>query len=47
MKRRELFRDRVENVELAWIPVSGGRKLAARFILPKDAADNPVPCILE
>ena len=47
MKQRELFRSKVENIELAWIPVSGGRKLAARFILPKDAAKNPVPCILE
>ena len=47
MEKRERFRSKVENVELAWIPVSGGRKLAARLILPKDAAKKPVPCILE
>jgi hypothetical protein len=47
MKQGELFRNKVENIELAWVPVSGGRKLAARLILPKDAAKKPVPCILE
>jgi predicted acyl esterase len=47
MEKREIFRSKVENIELAWIPVSGGRKLAARLFLPKDAARKPVPCILE
>ena len=47
MKHIGVLRNKVENIELAWIPVSGGRKLAARLILPRDAAANPVPCILE
>ena len=40
-------RDQVENIEIAWIPMSDGRKLAARLLLPKNAMDRPVPCILE
>jgi len=40
-------RDVVENVEIAWIPMSDGRRLAARLLLPKDPAARPVPCILE
>lgn len=47
MQQRDAFRDRVETIELAWIPVAGGRRLAARLFLPKDAAKKPVPCILE
>jgi putative CocE/NonD family hydrolase len=47
MKQRNAFRSRVEIVELAWIPVSGNRKLAARLFLPRGAAQKPVPCILE
>jgi uncharacterized protein len=46
VKQQDL-RGKVENIELAWIPLKDGRKLAARLILPKDAAKNPVPCILE
>lgn len=47
MDQRSVFQKKVETIELAWIPVSGGRKLAARLFLPRDAARNPVPCILE
>lgn len=36
----------VELVELAWIPMLDGRKLAARLFLPKRRAE-PVPAILE
>ncbi|MBI2718079.1 MAG: CocE/NonD family hydrolase [Rhizobiales bacterium] len=41
------YRDRVENVEIAWIPMPDGRRLAARLLLPKDKKDRPVPCIFE
>ena len=41
------YRDRVENVEIAWVPMKDGRKLAARLLLPKDGKDRPVPCIFE
>ena len=37
----------VENIELTWIPMSDGRRLAARLVLPKSAAKRPVPAILE
>ena len=39
--------DRVRTIELAWIPMADGRRLAARLWLPKDAEKNPVPAILE
>lgn len=38
---------KVETVEIAWIPMADGRKLAARLFLPKDASKYPVPAILE
>ena len=41
------YRDRVENVEIAWIPMPDGRRLAARLLLPKNASGRPVPAILE
>ena len=41
------YRARVENIEIAWIPLSDGRCLAARLVLPKDALSRPVPAILE
>ena len=41
------YRDVVENVEIAWIPMKDGRRLAARLLLPKDPKDRPVPAILE
>jgi putative CocE/NonD family hydrolase len=37
----------VREVELEWIPLSDGTKLAARLILPEDAHTHPVPAILE
>jgi putative CocE/NonD family hydrolase len=40
-------RDRIRTVELAWIPMSDGRRLATRLWLPLDAERNPVPAILE
>ena len=41
------YRAVVENVEIAWIPMSDGRKLAARLLLPRDPQARPVPAILE
>jgi len=40
-------RDVVENVEIAWIPMKDGRRLAARLLLPKEENKRPVPAILE
>jgi uncharacterized protein len=40
-------RDKVEHIELAWIPMKDGRKLAARLLLPKDGKHRPCPAILE
>ncbi len=37
----------VREVELQWIPLSDGTKLAARLFLPEDAETNPAPAILE
>ena len=39
--------DRVRGIELVWIPMGDGRRLAARLWLPVDAEQNPVPAILE
>ena len=39
-------RDKVENVEIAWIPMHDGRRLAARLLLPRERGDK-VPAILE
>jgi uncharacterized protein len=42
------FPHRVEVIESGlWIPVSSGRRLAARLWLPETARDNPVPALLE
>jgi hypothetical protein len=41
------YREVVDNVEIAWIPMTDGRRLAARLLLPKDAGTKPVPAILE
>ena len=38
---------RILHIELAWIPMSDGRRLAARLWLPVDAEREPVPAILE
>ena len=40
------FSDKVEVVELAWIPMPDGRKLAARLFLPKNPK-SAVPALLE
>ena len=37
---------RIRHIELAWIPMSDGRRLAARLWLPVDAEREPVPAIL-
>lgn len=36
-----------EEIENLWIPLSDGTRLAARMWLPRDAAKNPVPAVLE
>jgi putative CocE/NonD family hydrolase len=43
----EDVRDQVRSIELAWITMSDGRRLAARLWLPRDAEQAPVPAILE
>ncbi len=37
----------IQEIENAWIPLKDGTRLAARIWLPVDAAQNPVPAILE
>lgn len=39
--------DPIRRVELAWIPMSDGRRLAATLWLPNDGEQRPVPAILE
>jgi len=39
--------DRIRVIELAWIPMPDGRRLAARLWLPRDVEAKPVPAILE
>jgi len=39
--------DKIRSIELAWIPMADGRRLAARLWMPKDAERDPVPAILE
>lgn len=41
------YKKSVENRELVWVPLSDGRQLAARIVLPKNAQKKPVPAILE
>ncbi len=41
------YSDKIRIVELAWIPMKDGRRLAARLFLPNDSDRNPVPAILE
>jgi putative CocE/NonD family hydrolase len=50
MAAKEIVRDfstKVRTIELAWIPMKDGRRLAARLFLPVDAERKPVPAILE
>ena len=41
------FPHKVREVEHAWIPLSDGIRLAARYWLPEDAEESRVPAILE
>jgi len=43
----ESFPHNVREVEHAWIPLADGTRLAARYWLPDDAEERPVPAILE
>jgi putative CocE/NonD family hydrolase len=50
MSELRIIRDfprRSEEIENTWIPLNDGTRLAARIWLPLDAADRPVPAILE
>ena len=37
----------VRRIDHVWIPLSDGTRLGARIWLPEDAANDPVPAILE
>jgi putative CocE/NonD family hydrolase len=41
------FPRKVVKMDTVWIPMPDGVKLAATIWLPEDAADNPVPAVLE
>lgn len=47
MTQRDRFRATTRTVETVWIPLSDGRRLAARLFLPKNAGKSPVPLIME
>lgn len=47
MQIKNEFPHRIREIENTWIPMPDGSQLAARLWLPVDAADNPVPAILE
>lgn len=47
MRQTNIFPHEVEELDHVWIPMADGVHLAARVWLPKNAADNPVPAILE
>jgi putative CocE/NonD family hydrolase len=47
MSVRTEFPRRVRVVDHTWIPMSDGKRLAARIWLPEDAEENPVPALLE
>lgn len=44
---RDSFPRTVQEIEHTWITMPDGTRLAARIWMPDDAADNPVPGILE
>ncbi len=46
VERDESLRE-IEQLDYVWIPMRDGARLAARVWLPVDAADHPVPAILE
>jgi uncharacterized protein len=37
----------IDEIETVWIPLSDGRRLAARLFLPRTVGDTPAPVILE
>ncbi|MDR0809505.1 MAG: CocE/NonD family hydrolase [Gemmobacter sp.] len=41
------FPHQIREIENLWIPMPDGTRLAARVWMPADAAENPVPAILE
>jgi uncharacterized protein len=45
--RNQNDRDEIDVSETVWIPMSDGIQLAARMWIPKSAASDPVPAILE
>lgn len=47
MQIRDDFPHRVREIDNAWITLADGTRLAARFWLPEDAEQHPVPAILE
>jgi len=47
MRIRTSFPRRVEVIEHTWIGLADGCRLAARIWLPDDAAEDPVPALLE
>jgi putative CocE/NonD family hydrolase len=47
MTVRTDFPHKIREIEHAWIELGDGTRLAARYWLPVDAEDNPVPAILE
>jgi putative CocE/NonD family hydrolase len=44
---RTTFPRRVSRIDHLWIPLADGTRLAARVWLPEDAAQDPVPALLE
>ncbi|MCX7348665.1 MAG: acetylxylan esterase, partial [Alphaproteobacteria bacterium] len=47
MKFVKDFPRQVQEIENLWIPLPDGTRLAARAWMPVDAAEEPVPAILE
>ncbi len=47
MAKSDTYRAKTRTVEIEWIPMKDGRRLAARLFLPKDVEKKPVPAILE
>ena len=47
LQTRTQFPRTVREIPHLWIPLSGGCRLAARIWLPDDAAEQPVPAVLE
>ena len=47
MPDQPVLSQKVREIELEWIPMPDGTRLAARLFLPEDALKRPVPAILE